>query len=432
MLDLLANGRTKAETLHPSVIRTDGGTQMRAELNPATIDEYAQAMQEGATFPPIIVYYDGSIYWLGDGFHRLAARKRLFEGAIECEVRSGTRRDAVLCAAGANASHGLRRTNADKRRAVETLLRDEEWAQWSDREVARRCGVHHDLVGRIRAESSGGFRQIATERTVERNGTTYTQNTANITVANQERAQAELAEKNRKLEFWLMGKGWSRSSGPEIPTSVNKGEHRFEWDRDDEKGHFNALKNAETIQLAIDMMDRETTRLGNWLIERGWGIDYAPMPKPCYVRKNGARYAFANRYDKAGELAALKGAKAYEEAHGADKTVEMDRLAAEIRDAAALSFQPAPISKEAQTMLNGATSERVFHAQIIVRSIDATLSHMGAYTQMTGKFLHTPPAERALKVMRHELQGLIDALEGKANEYAGGQEVVEEGDEDGE
>ena len=34
-------------------------------------------------------------------------------------------------------------TNADKRRAVETLLNDAEWATWSDREIARQCGVHH-------------------------------------------------------------------------------------------------------------------------------------------------------------------------------------------------------------------------------------------------------------------------------------------------
>lgn len=34
------------------------------------------------------------------------------------------------------------------------LLEDEEWAPWSDREIARRCGVHWDTVGRIRTELS--------------------------------------------------------------------------------------------------------------------------------------------------------------------------------------------------------------------------------------------------------------------------------------
>ncbi len=77
----------------------------------------------------------------------------------------------MLHAAGANSSHGLRRTHADKRRCVLALLADPEWAAWSDRELARRCGVHHELVGRLRREVSGGNRQMA--RQVERGGRTY-------------------------------------------------------------------------------------------------------------------------------------------------------------------------------------------------------------------------------------------------------------------
>ena len=46
------------------------------------------------------------------------------------------------------------RTNADKRRAVETLLRDEEWARWSDREIARQCGVSPSSVSAYRAQLS--------------------------------------------------------------------------------------------------------------------------------------------------------------------------------------------------------------------------------------------------------------------------------------
>ena len=38
---------------------------------------------------------------------------------IAADVRQGTRRDALLFAAGANSSHGLSRTTADKRRAIE-------------------------------------------------------------------------------------------------------------------------------------------------------------------------------------------------------------------------------------------------------------------------------------------------------------------------
>jgi len=43
---------------------------------------------------------------------------------------------------------------ADKRRAVMKLLNDDEWSQWSDREIARRCAVSHMTVNRLREEMS--------------------------------------------------------------------------------------------------------------------------------------------------------------------------------------------------------------------------------------------------------------------------------------
>jgi hypothetical protein len=86
----------------------------------------------------------------------------------------------MLYAAGANAAHGLRRTSFDKRRAVETLLKDKEWGQWSDREISRRCHVSDHFVTKIREELSAHGSQIDTARTVQRGGTTYTMDTANI------------------------------------------------------------------------------------------------------------------------------------------------------------------------------------------------------------------------------------------------------------
>lgn len=135
-------------------IRIDGGTQSRVALSEEYISELAQALSEGDVLPPIILFYDGSEYWLADGFHRYHAVKKQEQETIASEVKQGTRRDAILYSVGANAQHGLRRTNADKRRAVETLLRDPEWTTWSDRAIARRCGVHHQMVGIVRSECS--------------------------------------------------------------------------------------------------------------------------------------------------------------------------------------------------------------------------------------------------------------------------------------
>jgi hypothetical protein len=100
----------------------------------------------------VVVFDDGREKWLADGFHRLRARERVGLLTIPVLIRPGTRRDAVLYSVGANATHGLPRTNADKRRAVETLLTDSEWGQWSDREIARRCQVSNRFVGNLRQE----------------------------------------------------------------------------------------------------------------------------------------------------------------------------------------------------------------------------------------------------------------------------------------
>jgi hypothetical protein len=156
-----------------SKIRRDGGTQSREELNQNTVDEYAAAMMAGDNFPAVKAFYDGTWYWLSDGFHRMAAAVQIKATTIFADVRQGTQRDAILDSVAANSNHGLRRTREDMRRAIKTLLRDEEWSKWSDREIARKVNCDHKTVGSVRAEmaSSGEIPQI--ERTVERNGTVY-------------------------------------------------------------------------------------------------------------------------------------------------------------------------------------------------------------------------------------------------------------------
>jgi DNA repair photolyase len=147
---IMNNQGEHMEKIEISKIRTDGGTQPREQLNHEVIGEYAEALKYGAKFPKIVVYYDGEDYWLADGFHRYHAYKQSNFLHIECDVRQGTRRDAVLFSVGVNSDHGLRRTNADKRRAVLTLLRDEEWAKWSDREIARQTKTSPPFVSKLR------------------------------------------------------------------------------------------------------------------------------------------------------------------------------------------------------------------------------------------------------------------------------------------
>ena len=188
IMGAVLEAKVQAELIPLNKIRSDGGTQMRAALNEDTVKEYAEKFgisHAWGDFPPVVLFYDGTDYWVGDGFHRIEAYRLAVGGdphttPVHAEVRAGSRRDAILFAAGANANHGLRRTNADKRRSVETLLRDDEWANWGDREIARACNVTHPFVAQIRKELSGNNYQIPTERTVTRGGTTYTQNVSNI------------------------------------------------------------------------------------------------------------------------------------------------------------------------------------------------------------------------------------------------------------
>lgn len=163
-------------------IRMDGGTQSRAQLDWVAIDEYAGAMREGASFPPIVVFCDGTDYWLADGFHRVQSAEKAGLGELAADVRQGTKRDAILYSVSANSDHGVRRTNRDKRQAVDMLLKDEEWAEWGDPKIAIQCGVANSFVWRMRqvVNASSPKEKMPTERKVTRNGKTYTQDTTNI------------------------------------------------------------------------------------------------------------------------------------------------------------------------------------------------------------------------------------------------------------
>ena len=129
-----------------SKIKIDSKAQSRMKLCKATIDEYAEGYKEGVKFPPVTLFYDGKDYWLADGFHRYFGAQQAGKKVIQEDITPGTLREAILHSVGANASHGLPRSNADKRKAIRTLLDDPEWATLSSREIARYCNVSHPLV----------------------------------------------------------------------------------------------------------------------------------------------------------------------------------------------------------------------------------------------------------------------------------------------
>lgn len=134
--------------LDMSVVRIDGDTQPRTAISPAVVQEYMEAMQAGAEFPPVTVVHDGATYWLVDGFHRFFAHRRLNRKEILAEVVTGEWKDARWLSVAANKTHGLRRTNEDKAKAVTRALRLRP--ELSNCAIAEHVGVGEAMVRRYR------------------------------------------------------------------------------------------------------------------------------------------------------------------------------------------------------------------------------------------------------------------------------------------
>jgi ParB-like chromosome segregation protein Spo0J len=131
----------------------DEAMQSRVEINEDTVTEYAHDIEAGDVFPPVTVFFTGTHYFLADGYHRYFGHKRAGKVSIQCNVINGTKRDAIFFSTAANAKHGMRRSYADRRKAVMTLLDDFEWGQKSNTEIAKHCGVSVSFVSNLRNSS---------------------------------------------------------------------------------------------------------------------------------------------------------------------------------------------------------------------------------------------------------------------------------------
>lgn len=183
--------RMRREFIDINLICARNDLQARDWMSDDTVADYAAAMEAGAVFPPLVVFWDKdepNVYWLADGYHRLAAAKAIGGKKIEVEIKNGLHRDAVLYAASANAKHGLRRTNSDKRRAASVLLSDREWSKWSDREIGKLLAIDHKTIGKIRSElaPTGEFPSSKEQIVNQRSGSTG-EETAEIFNASEKR-----------------------------------------------------------------------------------------------------------------------------------------------------------------------------------------------------------------------------------------------------
>jgi ParB-like chromosome segregation protein Spo0J len=153
----------------------DERAQSRVGLSEETVNDYADLYRRGVALPAVVAFTDGAHYWLADGWHRCAALDLIGRRHVECTVRGGGLRDAILFAVGCNSHHGLRPGAADARHRVLILLKDPEWSQWSNREVARRCAVSEGMVRYLRREraENEAAAAAAAARLARRGGQVY-------------------------------------------------------------------------------------------------------------------------------------------------------------------------------------------------------------------------------------------------------------------
>ncbi len=205
-----------------ALIRRDRRTQHRSGVNAETVRQYAALMRDGLSFPPIRVWWDGTDFWLSDGFQRLAACDLAGIGEINCEVRNGSFNDALWDSFAANATHGTRRTPSETQHVIQLALSHENSALLSNVEIARHLHIAESTVRRWR-NSLTALEAEAKVRLVKRRGSTYSMTIRNLGHGSKPRRaksrsalKLELVEMKRDalptvrrvlsvIEHWILG-----------------------------------------------------------------------------------------------------------------------------------------------------------------------------------------------------------------------------------
>ena len=94
--DLVIEVTQMTETIDISAIAYGGYMQPRAAVDEQVVRDYAEQMQAGATFPPIVVFSinGAGCYDLADGGHRIRAALHIGATTIDAEVNT---RDPARC-----------------------------------------------------------------------------------------------------------------------------------------------------------------------------------------------------------------------------------------------------------------------------------------------------------------------------------------------
>ena len=138
----------KIKLVTTSLLVLDPRLQCRETVPEGIIKEYEEGWKDKVDFPPVQVFEVEGELFVVDGFCRVMAASNIGKSKIPATVTRGTFSDAVRAACGANYAHGLRRTNADKRKAA--MIAIAQFPDETTRALAEMCGVSHAYIGNLR------------------------------------------------------------------------------------------------------------------------------------------------------------------------------------------------------------------------------------------------------------------------------------------
>jgi len=149
-------------------IRIDGGTQGRVVIDQQHVYHMVEMMKEGYEFDPIDTNFDGSTYWLVDGFHRYHAYKLMGIKEIVIKYVPGTQAEAVIRSYGVNARHGLPRSFEDKKKVVLDALANPLLQDKSNYEIAKVCVVSQSFVAGVKDPEKKKKQKEAKEKNIKK------------------------------------------------------------------------------------------------------------------------------------------------------------------------------------------------------------------------------------------------------------------------
>jgi hypothetical protein len=139
------------KVLSPSKIDINGSPKVRGELHEEVASEYCAAYKRKVSMPRAVLFeVEQGHFLIADGLHRITAMLTAGTTSATFDVFQGTYQDCLQFALKANLSHGLRRSNADKRAGVIAAL--SSFRELSNVQIAELSAVGDDLVREVRKE----------------------------------------------------------------------------------------------------------------------------------------------------------------------------------------------------------------------------------------------------------------------------------------